>query len=67
MSEKQEMIKRMLELQHKFVQYDHEKGVGMEEYFTPSDDSPIKDYRQEYRDLAMKVVELAHKEKGSQP
>lgn len=67
MSEKQEMIKRMLELQHKFVQYDHEKGVSMEEYFTPSDDSPIKDYRQEYRDLAMKVVELAHKEKGSQP
>jgi len=67
MSEKQEMIKRMLELQHQFMQYDHEKGVSMEEYFVPSDASPIKDYRQEYRDLAMKVVELAHKEKGSHP
>lgn len=65
MSEKQQMIKKMLEMQHKFVQYDQEKGVSMGEYFTPPDGSPIKDYRQEYRDLAMKVVELAHNEKGS--
>ena len=67
MSDKQEMIKKMLEMQKKFIDYEHENGVSMEEYFTPSDDSPLKGYRQEYRDLAMKVVDVAHEEKGSKP
>ncbi len=65
MSEKQEMIKKLLEMQKKFIDYDHENGVSMEEYFTPSDDSPLKGFRQEYMDLAMKLVDSAHAEKGS--
>ncbi len=67
MSDKQEMIKKMLEMQKKFIDYEHENGVSMEEYFTPSGDSTLKGYRQEYRDLAMKVVDIAHEEKGSKP
>ncbi len=66
MSEKQEMIKQMLEMQRKFIEYEHKQGVTMEEYFTPTDDSQLKGYRQDYRDLAMKVVDAAHTEKGSQ-
>jgi len=65
MSERQEMIKKLLEMQKKFIEYEHQKGVSMEEYFTPSDDSPLKGYRQEYRDIAMKLVDVAHAEKGS--
>ena len=65
MSEKQEMIKKLLEMQKKFIEYDQENGVSMEEYFTPSDDSPLKGFRQEYMDLAMKLVDSAHAEKGS--
>ena len=65
MSEKQEMIKKLLEMQKNFIEIEQQKGVSMQEYFTPSDDSPLKGYRQEYRDLAMKVVDTAHKEKGS--
>lgn len=65
MSEKQEMIKKLMEMQKQFIDYDHENGISMQEYFTPSDNSPIKDYRQEYRDLAMKIVDAAHNEKGS--
>ena len=65
MSEKQEMIKQMLEMQRKFIEYEHKQGVTMEEYFTPTDDSQLKGYRQDYRDLAMKVVDAAHAEKGS--
>ncbi len=66
MSDKQEMIKQMLEMQRKFIEYEHKQGVSMEEYFTPTDDSQLKGYRQDYRDLAMKVVDAAHAEKGSQ-
>ena len=65
MSEKQEMIMKLLEMQKRFIEYEHQNGVSMQEYFTPSDDSPLKGFRQEYRDLAMKVVDTAHKEKGS--
>ena len=65
MSDKQEMIKQMLEMQKKFIEYEHKQGVSMEEYFTPTDDSQLKGYRQDYRDLAMKVVDAAHAEKGS--
>ena len=31
MSEKQEMIKKLLEMQKKFIEYDHKHGVSMEE------------------------------------
>ena len=65
MSEKQEMIKKLLEMQKKFIEYDHKHGVSMKEYFTPSDNSPLKGFRQEYMDVAMKLVDAAHAEKGS--
>ncbi|MCP4407216.1 MAG: hypothetical protein GY807_05530 [Gammaproteobacteria bacterium] len=65
MSDKQEMIKKLLEMQKKFIEHEHKDGVSMEEYFTPSDDSPLKGYRQEYRDLAMKLVDTAHEDRGS--
>lgn len=65
MSDKQEMIKKMLEMQRKFIEQEHKDGVSMEEYFTPSDASQLKGYREEYMELAMKVVDSAHEEKGS--
>ena len=33
MSEKQEMIKKMIEMQKKFIAYEHANGVSQEEYF----------------------------------
>lgn len=65
MSDKQEMIKKMLEMQKKFMKYEHEHGVDPEEYWMAGEGHPLHNYRQEYRDLAMKVVEAAHAEKGS--
>ena len=65
MSEKRELIEKMLEMQRRFIAEDRERSVGMEEYFTPDEDSPLHNYRQEYMDQAMKVVALAHEEKGS--
>ena len=65
MSEKQEMIKKMIEMQKKFIAYEHANGVSQEEYFTAGDGHELHNYRQEYGDLAMKLVDIAHEEKGS--
>ena len=65
MSEKQDLIKRMLELQKKFVEFEHENGVNGFDYYTPGEGHPLDGYRKEYNDLANKVVDLAHDEAGS--
>ena len=52
-------------MQRRFIARDRERGVDMREYFTPEEDSPLHNYRQEYMQRAMEVVELAHGEKGS--
>jgi len=65
MSEKQDMIKKMIEMQKKFIAYEQKNGVTQEEYFTASEGHELAGYRQEYRDLSMKLVDIAHKEKGS--
>ncbi|RMD71353.1 MAG: hypothetical protein D6819_01935 [Gammaproteobacteria bacterium] len=67
MSERQALIQRLLELQKKFIEYEHEHGIDPEEYYTPPPGHPLANYRQEYRDLSMKLVELAHQEVGSHP
>lgn len=65
MSDKQEMIKKMIEMQKKFMEYERANGVDPQEYFTPESGDVLDGYRQEYRDLAMAVVEAAHAEVGS--
>jgi hypothetical protein len=65
MSEKQEMIKKMIEMQKKFMAYEHENGVSQQEYFTAAEGHQLHNYRQEYADLATKLVDMAHAEKGS--
>lgn len=65
MSEKQEMIKKMIEMQKKFMQYEHEHGVTQEEYFVAGEGHPLAGYRQEYSEIADKLINMAHEEKGS--
>ena len=65
MSNKQEMIKKMIEMQKQFMEFEHANGVDPKDYFTPESGHTLDGYRQEYRDLAMSVVETAHKEVGS--
>ncbi len=63
--DKQDKIEKLLKMQKKFIALDREQGVDASEYFTPDDDSEIAGFKDEYRDLAMDIVDLAHKEKGS--
>lgn len=67
MSEKQEIIKKLVEMQEKFMEYERKEGVDPKDYFTPEGGHPLDGYRQEYRDLSMKLVDLAHEEVGSSP
>jgi len=63
--DKQDKIKKLLEMQKKFIALDREQGVEASEYFAPSDDSKMSGFKEEYRDLAMNILDLAHEEKGS--
>lgn len=64
-SKKQKLIKRMLELQRKFSEYEHEHGLDLADYYDAAEGHPLADYRKEYDELATKLVDLAHEEKGS--
>jgi type II secretory pathway predicted ATPase ExeA len=65
MSSKQDKIKKLLEMQRKFIDYEHEHGVDPMEYWAADEGHPLHGYRQEYLKLAMEVVDDAHKEVGS--
>ncbi|GMQ87804.1 MAG: hypothetical protein BMS9Abin08_1012 [Gammaproteobacteria bacterium] len=65
MSEKQEMIKKMIEMQKKFIAYEQANGVSQQEYFTAGKGHELHNYRQDYNDMAVKLVDIAHAEKGS--
>jgi len=65
MSEKQEMIKKMIEMQKKFIAYEQQNGVSQEEYFTAPEGHELHNYRQAYNEMAVKLVDMAHAEKGS--
>ena len=65
MSDKQELIKQMLEMQKKFMDYEHKHGVAQQEYFAAGEGHELHNYRQQYNDLAIKLVDMAHEEKGS--
>ena len=65
MSDKQELIKEMLEMQKKFIAYEHQNGVSQEEYFAAPEGHELHGYRQKYNDMAVKLVDMAHAEKGS--
>ena len=64
---KQEKIQKMIEMQKKFIELEHEKGVDQVDYFSPEAGSVLDGYRDEYRDLAMSLVDDAHAEVGSHP
>mgnify|MGYP003332996231 CR=1 FL=1 len=65
MNEKQTLIKKMLEMQKQFSTYEQEHGVDPSEYWDAPEGHPLHQYREKYDELAAKVLELAHGEKGS--
>jgi len=62
--EKQDLIEKMLEMQKQFIEYEHEHGVTGKDYWA-SQEGLLAGYRQEYMDMANRVVDLAHEIVGS--
>ena len=62
--EKKELINKMLEMQQKFIELEHEKGISGKDYYA-SKEGLLATYRQEYMDMANRVVDLAHEIVGS--
>ena len=65
MSEKAKLIAEMLEMQKKFMEYEHKNGVKAEDYYAAKEGHPLHNYREKYSELADKVNALAHEQKGS--
>ncbi|MDH3389133.1 MAG: hypothetical protein OEN02_14645 [Gammaproteobacteria bacterium] len=65
MSEKQKVIKRMLEMQHKFIDLEQKGDFSAEEYYDSDGESELARYKREFDELAIRLVDLAHEEKGS--
>jgi hypothetical protein len=62
--EKQDLIDKMLDMQKQFIEYEHQNGVSGKDYWA-SEDGLLVTYRQEYMDMANRVVDLAHEIVGS--
>ena len=62
--EKQELIDKMLDMQKQFIEYEHENGVTGKDYWA-SQEGLLANYRQEYMDMANRVVDIAHEIVGS--
>ena len=66
MAEKQKIIKQMLDLQQKFIKIEQNGEFRADEYYDSEGDSELAKYKKTYDELAVKLVDLAHAEKGSQ-
>ena len=62
--EKQDLIDKMLGMQKQFIEYEHQHGVTGKAYWA-STEGLLADYRQEYMDMANRVVDIAHEIVGS--
>ena len=66
MAEKQKIIKQMLDLQQKFIKIEQNGEFKVDEYYDSEGDSELARYKKTYDELAVKLVDMAHAEKGSQ-
>lgn len=62
--QKNDLISEMLEMQKQFIQFEHDNGISGKDYYY-SQDGLLKDYREKYMEMAMKVVDISHEIVGS--
>ena len=65
MSDKQQIIQKMIQMQKQFIARERKSGVSQEDYFVPQSGDILDGYRETFDELATQVVDLAHEEKGS--
>lgn len=57
-AERDKLVQEMIEMQKQFIAMEKENGISPKEYFTAKE-GMLKDYRQDYMDKAMRVVEIS--------
>jgi len=65
MSTKQEKIQKMLEMQKNFIENERANGFDAKAYYTPESGDILDGYIDTYNDIAVDVMNEAHKERGS--
>lgn len=65
MSEKQKIIQQMLDMQKQFIEIEQAGKFSSEEYYDPDGATELSKNKKLYDELAMKLVDMAHEEKGS--
>ena len=65
MSTKQEKIQQLLDMQKKFIENEHANGFDAKAYYTPESGDLLDGYIDTYNDIAVEVMNDAHKERGS--
>jgi hypothetical protein len=65
MSDKQAIIKELLDMQRKFIEYERKNGLDPKDYFAPDEGHPLHGYRDSYMEKAIQVLDIAHTERGS--
>ena len=65
MSDKQQIIQRMMEMQRKFIELERNGDFSAEDYYDTDGDSELAQHKREFEALATQLVDLAHEEKGS--
>ena len=65
MSEKQEIIKQMMEMQRRFIELEQNGEFSAEQYYDSEGESELAQYKRSFDELAAKLVDMAHEEKGS--
>lgn len=65
MSEKQKIIEEMMALQRRFIELEQSGEFSAEEYYDSEGDSELARYKRAHEELATRLVDLAHEEKGS--
>jgi hypothetical protein len=63
-TERKEIITRMLDIQKRFMELERDKGVT-EKDLHQNPKGVLKEYKEEHEKLANRLVDIAHKIKGS--
>ncbi len=65
MTDKQAIIRRMIDMQRQFIEAEHAGEVDPRTCFSPAPDHPLARHREDFQSLANELVDIAHAEKGS--
>ncbi len=65
MSTKAELIQELLEMQRNFIKYENENGMHPDDYYNPGAGHELENYKTDFMDKAIQVLDMAHEEKDS--